>query len=268
MKLSNIILASTVALSAVSASFAGEMHFGGRLNLGYASFWNTDISFSDVDEEGSYKYEEKVEITGLDDASGVAFGFGLAMNYKINSAMAFQPELMIAYRNRSTSSLVANETEIEYRRDREYNYWTDSYENGPWELDYVDRDVDPLGLEVSLAEWFIDVPLLFRYSMSNGVFFNAGPVVSINLSAEGEASGLSLDVGDFTTTFVFGAEVGVGYSLPLNGRQLDIDLRLHMGITALVSDDISYMGRYFGDGTEYGNPKDLNIMVGVTYWFM
>ncbi|MCQ2104105.1 MAG: PorT family protein [Fibrobacter sp.] len=267
MKLSKIMLASAVALSAATSALA-QVHVGVRGNIGYTSFWNTDISNSRSEiEEGSYrdyKYEESMSISGLDDASGLGFGFGVALAVPLAPAISLQPELMFSHRTRSTSKLAMSDSYKEWHRDSETN--------DPWEL--YDEDFygpEPLATKVELSQWFIDIPVMFRYAMPNGVFFNAGPVVSINLSNDAEVGGISIpiEIDDFFATFSLAVGVGGGYSVALgNGSQLDIDVRLNFGLTHLVGDDVDFMGQRIGDLTEYGNPKDFNILAGVTYWFM
>lgn len=246
--------AALAVVSVAACAFAQQMHFGAHVGVGYNSFWNAELNLPNSSDEGTY-YRDEASISGLEEASGIGFSFGGAMIYKMGPSFALQPELLFSYRNRSTDMKM---TITQYERDSR---------NDPWKYEGSDSEILP---DVSITQWYIDIPVLARINLGPSMFLLAGPEFSIELSADGEAMIVSMDVSDYTTSFVVGLQVGLGYSIALGGgSQLDIDARFNLGLTSIISDEILIPGeRMKIDGTTFADPKDFNIYLGATYWFI
>lgn len=213
--------------------------------------------------EGSFK--------DLDKLSGFGVGFGLTFRYQISDVFSIQPELLFNYRARSVEATVTGSL----AEDDDDDYYYSGYGYG-YGYDY-DEPKQPSSASMKLPEievnqWFLDIPVLFRFQTGMGLFFNVGPVLSLNLDTQLKVSLASLDVDDYTTTVVFGGIAGLGYAISLaNGQTIDIDLRFHMGFSSIIRDDIKVDDEEESitlDGTKIIDPMDFNISLGVSYWFI
>ncbi|MBR3073798.1 porin family protein [Fibrobacter sp.] len=123
------------------------------------------------------------------------------------------------------------------------------------ELRTVSAD-SPFADELSYSFWYLDFPLLARFSIIPMVFADVGVNIGFNLIASekkkiaGET--ITEDVEE-AKTVDFGFIVGGGVSVIPN---LDINVRIVLGIADMMED--------FGD---IGS-KNLRFQAGVTYWFL
>lgn len=155
---------------------------------------------------------------------GVGFNAGVNLKIGINEMLSFVPGL-----------------EIDLRRVTGESYDFDSYM--------------PVKIDISLAMWYLDVPLALRINANPQFFIDAGLYLGVKLSAEetAEAMGQSMshDIGDTMEAIDIGILAGLGYNVMPN---LDVNFRLALGLTE--------MGKG-GKGS-----KNMRMQLGATYWFM
>lgn len=275
----------TAAICLVAASAFAQFHVGARIAGNYNMIWNVDekISTNDIMKSLGAPDEalpdEQVIIKDMNTLSGMGVTFGLSFLYQATPVFGIQPELLFSYRNRS----VKPKFEVDMgttKSSRNNSYYDDEY--GYYYSSYDDDDdylsdlamLDGLGygnLELEISQWYFEIPLLFRIQTAPGLFFNLGPVLSINMSSEISVSIVSEDVSEYTASAVFGLIAGLGYSVDLgNGQKLDIDFRFQMGLSSLISDEIEISEEEEAklDATKIIDPKDFNFGIGIAYWFI
>lgn len=110
----------------------------------------------------------------------------------------------------------------------------------------------------------INIPVLLRVNVMPQLFLEVGPTVAFLLSSEmetevtelGSVATVSVDLGsdeiDVLETFELGLAAGAGFTVM---PKLDLNFRVAMGLTSLVSDDV-------------GEAKNLQLQLGGTYWFL
>lgn len=274
----------TAAICFVAASAFAQFHVGARIAGNYNMIWNVDdkISTNDIMKNLGAPDEalpdEQVIIKDMNTLSGMGVTFGLSFLYQATPSFGIQPELLFSYRNRSVKPKF--EVDMGTQGGRNNSYYDDEY--GYYYSSYDDDDdyygdlamLDGLGygnLELEISQWYFEIPLLFRIQTAPGLFFNLGPVLSINMSSEISVSIVSEDVSEYTASAVFGLIAGLGYSVDLgNGQKLDIDFRFQMGLSSLISDEIEISEEEEAklDATKIIDPKDFNFGIGIAYWFI
>jgi len=272
----------TAAICLVAASAFAQFHVGARIAGNYNMIWNVDdkISTNDIMKSLGAPDEalpdEQVIIKDMNTLSGMGVTFGLSFLYQATPVFGIQPELLFSYRNRSVKPKFEVDMGTQSGRnnsyyDDEYGYYYSSNDD-----DYLSElaALDGLGygnLELEISQWYFEIPLLFRIQTAPGLFFNLGPVLSINMSSEISVSIVSEDVSEYTASAVFGLIAGLGYSVDLgNGQKLDIDFRFQMGLSSLISDEIEISEEEEAklDATKIIDPKDFNFGIGIAYWFI
>ena len=169
------------------------------------------------------------------DAAGPGFNIGLAGYKAINPMIGFNPEIAFAYRCEGVDITVSSE--------------------------YEKAESD-----ISISQINVDIPLLFRVNvMQQGLFLEAGPLVSFDLDADyknkasyenftnTENSGsrtVNIDIDQ--NIFEFGLIFGAGYSIT---NKFDMDFRFALGLTKLYDEEGAGM-------------KSFMFHLGGTYWFM
>ena len=274
----------TAAIGLVAASAFAQFHVGARIAGNYNMIWNVDekISTNDIMKSLGAPDEalpdEQVIIKDMNTLSGMGVTFGLSFLYQATPVFGIQPELLFSYRNRSVKPKF--EVDMGTQGGRNNSYYDDEY--GYYYSSYDDDDdyygdlamLDEFAysnLELEISQWYFEIPLLFRIQTAPGLFFNLGPVLSINMSSEISVSIVTEDVSDYTASAVFGLIAGLGYSVDLgNGQRVDIDFRFQMGLSSLISDEIEVSEEEEAklDATKIIDPKDFNFGIGVAYWFM
>lgn len=63
---------------------------------------------------------------------------------------------------------------------------------------------------------YIDIPVMAKYYVIEGLSIELGPVASILVKAEGSDKGVVKDVSDLYKTFDFGIGIGASYRLPMD----------------------------------------------------
>lgn len=266
------VAVSTLIIASASVFAADNFHMGAKVAGTYNMFWNTDVTIgassfgidaAGFDEEMG---DANVKVKGLEKAGGMGVDFGLTFMLSITNNFALAPELLFSYRSRSTDLTFSagddSKSTTYYDDDYSYSY---SYE-------YEDDD-ESMGInDIELNQWFLEIPVMFRFTTGAGVFLGAGPVFSLNMDSEGKASIVSMDIDDYTTTFIVGLAADLGYTLTIkNNQKLDFSLRFQMGLTSIVSDEIEVPYEEVDakiDGTKIADPKDMIISFGIGYWFL
>ncbi len=100
---------------------------------------------------------------------------------------------------------------------------------------------------------YLNVPVLFKYQHSSGLFAETGPQIGFLLSAKAYAAGVTFDNKSTTESLDFSWAFGIGYKLPLG---LGIDARYNLGLSNLAK------GPFF-DGTF----KNSVFQFGLFYMF-
>lgn len=118
--------------------------------------------------------------------------------------------------------------------------------------------------DVTWTTMAINIPVLLRVNVMPQLFLEVGPTVAFLLSSEmetevtelGSVATVSMDLGsdeiDVLETFELGLAAGAGFTVM---PKLDLNFRVAMGLTSLVSDD-------------FGEAKNLQLQLGGTYWFL
>lgn len=150
-----IVKLAAVALFASSAALASP-HFGIQVGAGLTGFNGDDAK-------------------DIDASIGLAVGGTMVM--PLGSGLAFNPQVMFAYR---TSS--------------------------------VDLDL----YTMYINETALEVPLLVRYNVTPAFFLQGGPQLGLVLSSEVEVEDETEDVTDERTKFEYGLAVGAGFQITEN----------------------------------------------------
>ena len=90
-------------------------------------------------------------------------------------------------------------------------------------------------IDVKLNYSYLNVPVLFKYSHSSGLFAETGPQVGFLLSAKFKEAGQSSDAKDETQSVDFSWAFGIGYMIPK--INLGIDARYNLGLTDVNKDN-------------------------------
>jgi Outer membrane protein beta-barrel domain len=100
---------------------------------------------------------------------------------------------------------------------------------------------------------YINVPVLFKYQHSSGLFAEAGPQIGFLLSANEKAGAQTFDMKSNINSADFSWVFGIGYKLQLG---LGIDLRYNLGLVNLAK----------GSNTD-GTIKNSVFQFGLFYLF-
>lgn len=183
-----IVKLATVALFASSAALASP-HFGIQVGTGLAGFNGDDA--------------EEVD-------AGIGFAVGGTMVMPLGSGLAFNPQVMFAYRTASATA---------------------SYE----ELDY----------ESTLTDMAIEVPVLLRYSIVPNFYVQAGPQLGLLISSESETEwgdeSETEDILDDRAKLEYGLAVGAGFQITENWA---VDLKYNYGLNSFDEDGDAEMSPY------------------------
>lgn len=173
----------------------------------------------------------KTDYINMNKFWGPGFNVGLAGYIPLNSIIGINPEISLAYRYGSYEQKTSNKNDYSIHQEN------------------------------------IDFPLLLRINvMQPGLFFEAGPFISLDLDADiknkytetyteegvsySESGTNKLDLDQ--NVFEFGLIGGAGYSIT---NKIDVDLRFALGLTRLYDEDEM-------------PAKSFMFHLGGTYWFI
>ena len=100
---------------------------------------------------------------------------------------------------------------------------------------------------------YINVPVLFKFNHSSGLFAETGPQIGFLISANAKAGGQSVDIKDQISSTDFSWCFSLGYKL--SDIPLGIDLRYNLGLSNTV--------KASGEGTS----KNSVFQFGIFYLF-
>ena len=103
---------------------------------------------------------------------------------------------------------------------------------------------------------YLNIPLMAKYYVAEGLSIEAGPQIGLLLSATDEYEDEEDDIKDFLKSTDFGINLGLGYKL---GSGLNFSARYNLGL----SDNLDVDG-FETDGAEY---KNSVIQISVGYFF-
>lgn len=111
------------------------------------------------------------------------------------------------------------------------------------------------GVNFSLSENYLNVPVLFKYNHESGFFAETGPQIGFLLSAKVSGGGNSVDVKSDYKSTDFSWAFGLGYLV--KSINAGIDARYNLGLTNIAAS---------GSGST-GTVKNSVIQVGIFYLF-
>jgi hypothetical protein len=162
-----------------------------------------------------------------DDLWGPSVNAGATLLFPFTETLLFHPELSFAYR------MASYETSEPFG-DEEYT------------------------VKETLTQLNLDLPLLFRLKIHEGLFAELGPQFSLNISDEYKHDDNYDDPYTTESTdrsaFEFAGVAGIGYTMM---KQLELDFRVVLGISKVYDSDDPKM-----------SPKTFQLQVGATYWVM
>ena len=104
---------------------------------------------------------------------------------------------------------------------------------------------------------YISVPVLVKYSLGKSELtalkfnINVGPYAAFLINAEnkviyGDGVENTIDAKDDTENMEFGIITGIGMAYPIGNKNLTLDLRLGLGLTAFDKNDSDLSNKYVG----------------------
>ncbi len=117
--------------------------------------------------------------------------------------------------------------------------------DGKWNLDYI------------------NIPIMAKYYVIDGLAVEAGPYVGFNMNSELESEGMTMDVKDGTKSVDFGLGLGANYNLD-NG--FFIGARYNLGLSEIGKSSEQTVGGITIE-TEGSDAKNSVIQISVGYKF-
>lgn len=103
---------------------------------------------------------------------------------------------------------------------------------------------------------YLEIPLMAKYQLDNGINFSAGPYLGLLLSAKASSDGDDFDLSDFYKPTDFGFKAGVGYTLESG---LGFSMNYGTSLTS-ISEEITIFGV-----TQTPDVKNSVIGISVSY---
>ncbi|MBB1139174.1 porin family protein [Myroides sp. WP-1] len=93
---------------------------------------------------------------------------------------------------------------------------------------------------------YLNIPIMAKYYVMDGLSLQAGPQIGINLAAEQEVKALgqkmTVKIKDNTNAIDFGLNFGAGYELPVG---VFFDARYNLGLTKIIDEGETSKHRVF-----------------------
>lgn len=113
--------------------------------------------------------------------------------------------------------------------------------------------------DITLSEWAIEIPLLFRFSPIPEIYFEFGPTAAFNLQTNLEQNDFEYEVEE--SLFEAGLCVGFGISNTIS-QNLDLGFRLGFGLNSFT-DKIVILSQ-----KNKMTMKNIQMSFGATYWIL
>lgn len=118
----------------------------------------------------------------------------------------------------------------------------------------------------------INIPVLFKYYIVDGLNLQFGPQISFNTDSEYKfnkegANKLwdDVKVGDMTNGLNYGAVVGLGYKVPVVG--ISLDARYALGLNNILKSEEGNLSKVLKDLKSEDNLKNGVLTLGIGYQF-
>lgn len=96
------------------------------------------------------------------------------------------------------------------------------------------------GYSATQDENYFNIPVLVKYKLPVGLYFQTGPQVGILLSAKAKESGVSVSDKQYYKSTDFAWVVGAGFQIP--ATQLSIDVRYNIGLANVADNSTAGSG--------------------------
>lgn len=241
----------TLLLASINVFAINGIRIGAKAAGSYNAFWGIHNTIN-VSQYANEYYVEKRDYSGLNKARGAGFSFGATSMMFLTNNLSLVPELLVSYR---THSAKLENIYQSWEHNRREDYW--------YPKDYYTYEMP----EITIKQWFLDVPVYVRCLVFSGLFVEAGPVLSLNFKSEGKSDIYTADISDYTSTVVVEFGGNVGYSIFLgNGYVIDIAAGAQLGLTSLVNKNAKSESSL--DVSKFAGMKDLIVNFSVGYWFL
>lgn len=233
--------ASTPVETASPASIVKRLILGVSGAVTYNNLYDSKLGLANLDD-GAEGYT--VKTTGQDDLMGNYWGIGanlgLGMLYMFTDMFGVHAELDAAYRAGSGESDVTVTL--------------------TWDDEDKPRERASLGIEYSLKQVNLDIPVLFRVALPNVLYVEMGPMLSFCFYSHEKSVVTDDDTknvyrGDNVCDFVeFDMAFGLGAMRRIGTKSIEAGLRFVMGMTRLSDADDA--------------PKTWQGQFNMTFWFL
>ena len=224
------------------------LHVGAHMGLGYAGTWNNQDAYGAYLNPNTWEIEltEKDPFAGY---MGFIVDFGIVINYRLASIFCLVPEI--------------NFRMVDYMKESEV--WYLKVDRG-W---YTER----YPLDENMMVMDINVPLMMRLTFGMA-YFELGGELNLNLTTSFTLTNSDFDyeedMGGYwnANTFVWGLVFGGGATLDMDGKALDIGLRVIVDMNAIEKNELVDMSALNGT---YRKPVDTRmwaIQLSMAFYFM
>ena len=226
---------------ATTATPRKRFFFGVFGAVTYNDFYDSELGLSNMGKNAS---GSTVRTSGQDGLMGNYWRFGanagIAAMYMFNDMFGLHAEMGVAYRKGKGESDVTV-TLI-------------------WDDKSKPKERASLGIEYSLKQINMDIPLFARFTLPNVFFVEAGPMLSLNFNSryksyvtddESTQKYREEDVCNFAE---FDAAFGLGATRRIGSKSIEAGLRFVLGITPLSDADDA--------------PKTWQGQFNLTFWFL
>jgi len=216
-------------------------HVWGGFTAGitYNDFYSTKFGLDDI----NHGKDISLSVSGADDLLnsywGVGFKFGFGFMFMPNAYFNLRSDLTLALRQgtgKANASVILSKKEAEQ------------------------KEKSDLKIEYSTSQLNIDWPILARFSIPKGIYFDAGPMFSFNVYAKNKVTikdyygSKTFEEKGGLNAFEFDIATGLGVMRHIGKSILDVDLRFIFGMTRI------------SDANDA--PKTWQGQLNITYWFL
>ena len=215
--------------------------FWGGITAGitYNDFYSTKFGLDDID----HGKDISLSVSGADDLLGsywgVGFKLGMSGMFTFSPIFNLRSDLTFALRQgtgKTNASVILSKKKAEQ------------------------KEKSDLKIEYTSSQMNIDWPILARVSLPKGIYFEAGPMFSFNISSNSEVKitdvygSEKFEEDGGLSAVEFDLATGIGVTRNVGKSILDFDLRFVFGMTRISDANDS--------------PKTWQGQLNVTYWFL